>query len=127
MHSGLSRRERQIVDILYLTGEASAEQVREAMADPPSDATVRTLLRILIEKGVVKHRRDGRRFLYQPRKTKSGAGKSALRRVLDVFYSGSVEDALAAHLSDPKTKLDNEQIERLRELIEQAAMQGKRR
>jgi predicted transcriptional regulator len=121
MDKGLSRREREIVEILYANGQASAEQVRAAMSDPPSDATVRTLLRILMEKGVVKHRREGRRFIYRPRTPRSGAGKSALRRVLDVFYRGNLEDAIAAHLSDPKTKLSDDQIERLRVLINEAA------
>ncbi|TWU41079.1 BlaI/MecI/CopY family transcriptional regulator [Novipirellula artificiosorum] len=122
----LSRREREIVDILYAAEEASAAEVRGAMANPPSDATVRTLLRILTEKDVVTHRMEGRRFVYRPQKAKSGAGKSALRRVLNVFYDGSVEDALAAHLTDPKIELDPSQIDRLRDLINDAAKKGKR-
>ena len=120
MDTNLSRREREIVDILFRLENASAGEVREAMSDPPADATVRTILRILVDKGVATYRRDGKRYIYRVKKTKRGAGKSALRRVLDVFYGGSVEDALAAHLSDPKTKLTPEQIERLKALIADA-------
>jgi predicted transcriptional regulator len=117
----LSRRERQIVDVLFERVEASAAEIRGAMSDPPSDATVRTILRILEEKGLVKHRRDGKRFVYRMRKSKAGEGKTALRRVLDVFYGGSVEDALAAHLADPKAQLSAEELQRLREMIDQVA------
>lgn len=115
-----SRRERQIVDILYEHEEATAQLIRESMGDPPSDATVRTILRILEEKGVIKHRVDGKRFVYRVRKSKAGAGKSAMRRVVDIFYSGSIEDALAAHLTDPKADLDKDQLQRLRDLIDEA-------
>ncbi len=121
VRKGLSRRERQIVDILFEHDEASAAQIREAMKDAPSDATVRTILRILEEKGVIKHRRDGKRFVYRVRKSKVGEGKNALRQVFDVFFGGSIEDALAAHLNDPKAKLDAEQLRRLSEMIDQAA------
>ena len=115
-----SKRERQILDILFESNEATASQIRDAMPSPPSDATVRTILRILEEKEAVTHRREGKRFVYRPRKRKSTAGKSAMRRVLDVFYGGSLEDALSAHLTDPKTKLDDETIEGLRRLIADA-------
>lgn len=115
-----SKRERQILDILFASDEATATQIREAMPSPPSDATVRTILRILEEKEAVTHRRDGKRFVYRPRKRKSTAGKSAMQRVLNVFYGGSLEDALSAHLTDPKTNLDNETIENLRRLIAEA-------
>lgn len=119
----LSRRERQMVDILFEREEATAAEIRLAMTDPPSDATVRTILRILEEKGVVKYRRDGKRFVYRVRRSKAGEGKKALRQVFHVFFGGSVEDALAAHLSDPKAKLDSDQLQRLRDMIDQAAKQ----
>ena len=123
MDAGLSRREREILDILYASGEASADHVRSQMTAAPSDASVRTLLRILMNKGFVVYRRDGRRFIYRPKKARSGAGRSAFRRVLDVFYRGNIEDAFAAHLSDPRTELSEDQIQRLRQLIEDAAQQ----
>lgn len=118
--SEFSRRERQILDILFELEEATATQIREAMPDPPSDATVRTILRILEEKDAATHRQDGKKYIYRPRKRKATAGKSAMKRVLDVFYGGSLKDALAAHLADPKTKLDEETIDGLRDLIEEA-------
>ena len=116
----LSRREREIVDILYQKEQATAREVRLAMSGDPSDATVRTLLRILGEKGFVKHRRVGKQFHFRPTHAKKRVAKRALRHVLDVFYAGNVGDALASHLSDPKTVLDDEQIAQLRELIDEA-------
>lgn len=116
--SEFSRRERQILDILFALEEATAAQIREGMDDAPADATVRTLLRVLVEKNAVTYRKDGKRFVYRPRKRKATAGKSALKRVLNVFYDGSIKDALAAHLTDPKTRLDDEAIAELRALID---------
>jgi BlaI family penicillinase repressor len=87
-------------------------------------ATVRTQLRILEEKGVVKHRTAGKRFLYSALVPRKSAAKAALRTVVDVFFGGSVEDALATHLSDPKAKLDAEQLQRLRDLIDQHSSKG---
>ena len=118
--AGYSRRERQILDILFKSNEASAAQIRDAMEDPPTDATVRTILRILVDKGAVAYRKEGKKFVYRPRKRKTNAGKSALQRVLNVFYDGSIQDAVVAHLTDPSTQLDDETIKGLRVLIEQA-------
>ena len=125
--SDFSRRERQILDILFEAEEATAAQIRESMDDPPTDATVRTLLRVLLEKEAVTYRKEGKRFVYRPRKRKAAAGKSALKRVLNVFYGGSIKEAFAAHLMDPKTKLDEETIEELRALIEAAEKNNSRR
>ena len=125
--SEFSRRENQILDILFEAEEATATQIREAMDDAPADATVRTILRILEEKGAVTHRREGKKYVYRPRKRKSSAGKSAMRHVLNVFFEGSLENALAAHFADPKTKLDKEEIEKLRQLIEDADGKDKKR
>ena len=118
--SEFSRRERQILDILFELEEATATQIRQAMDDAPADATVRTILRILEEKDAVTHRQEGKKYVYRPRRRKSSAGKSAMKRVLEVFYGGSLKDALAAHLSDPRTSLDEETIDSLRELIADA-------
>ncbi len=125
--SDFSRRERQILDILFEAEEATAAQIREAMDDAPVDATVRTLLRVLLEKEAVTYRKEGKRFVYRPRKRKATAGKSALKRVLNVFYGGSIKDALAAHLTDPKTELDEDTIDELRALIESAKKQTPRK
>jgi len=115
----LSKRERQIVDLIYQLGEATANEIVEALPIKLANATVRTQLRILEEKGVLKHRQDGKRYVYRAALSRDKAAKSALRRVLDTFFGGSVEDALATHLADPKTKLNANQIERLRSLIDQ--------
>lgn len=89
-----------------------------------ANATVRTQLRVLEAKGAVKHRRDGRKFLFRPSVPRKQAAKSALQKVLDVFFGGSVENALATHLSDPKAKMDAEQFKRLRKLIDEHDSKG---
>ena len=120
----LSRRERQIMDVVYARGEATAAQVGEGLADPPSRTAVRTLLRILEGKGHLKHRREGRQFVYQPTRSRGRAGRSALRRVVDVFFEGSLPGALAAYLSSPGGELTEEERRRLAELIDQARDKG---
>ena len=117
----LSRREREIIDFLYANnGDATAAEVRSALRGSPSDATVRTLLRVLVEKGIVKQRVAGRLYRYRPVQPKKRAAKKAFEHVLDVFFGGSVEEALASHLADPKTELDAETLKRLRLLISEA-------
>lgn len=106
------------MDALFQTGEATAAEVRARLADPPSDSAVRTLLRILEEKGLVEHRTDGRRYVYRPRRSPKVEGRSALRRVLRVFFGGSLEQALVAHFSDPEKRPDDDELRRLRALIE---------
>jgi BlaI family transcriptional regulator, penicillinase repressor len=115
----LSRRERQLMDALFQTGEATAAEVLERMPDPPSYTAVRTMLRILEDKGLIEHRSDGRRYVYKPRLSSRVEGRSAFQRVLRVFFGGSLEQALAAHLSDPGTRLDTQELERMRALIEE--------
>lgn len=115
-----SRRESQILDILFAKSEATAVEIRQAMTDAPSDATVRTILKVLEDKQAVTRRKDGKRFIYRPRKQKATAGKSAMRRVLKVFYEDSLKQALTAHLMDPKTELDPQTIDSLRKLIDDA-------
>jgi len=119
MREDLTRRERQILDVLYRLGEASASEVVEAMPDGLANATVRTQLRFLEEKGAVTYRREGKKFLYRAVKPKKNASKTALRSVLNVFFGGSIEDAVATHLADPKSKLSADQLERLKNLIEE--------
>jgi len=113
----LSRRERQIMDIIYARGQATASQVLRDLADPPTRTAVRTFLRILEQKGHLRHEKSGREFVFRPVHPRSSAGKSALRRLLDVFFEGSIERAVAAHLSEPGAALSAEQIKRLSELI----------
>jgi len=120
----LSRRERQIMDIVYALGEASATEVLGGLPDPPSRTAVRTMLRILEEKGQLKHRKKGREFIYQPTRPRASAGRSALQRVLQTFFDGSLEKAVAVHLSDPKSGLTAEELKRLADVIRQARRKG---
>lgn len=121
----LSRRERQILDIVYARGEATAVQVVADMADPPSRTAVRTLLKILEEKGHLKHRQDGKTYVYQPRRARQQAGQSALRRVLQTFFGGSLEQAVAAHLADEEASLSEDELRRMLSLIRQARKEGR--
>jgi predicted transcriptional regulator len=121
----LSRRERQIMDVVYARGEASAAQVQGGLADAPSYSAVRALLAILVQKGHLKHRVDGGRYIYLPTRRRSHAGRSALRRVLDTFYEGSLEKAVAALLQGSEANLTGEELARLGELIEQARKEGR--
>jgi BlaI family transcriptional regulator, penicillinase repressor len=119
----LSKRERQIMDAVYARGEATVAQVLEGIPDPPMRGALRTLLRILEHKGHLTHRKQGREFIYRPTRPRGQAGRSALGRVLDVFFGGSLGDAVAAHLSDPRraARLTPEELRRLSDLIENAA------
>ena len=122
----LSRRERQIMDVVYSHGEASATRVLEGIPDPPSRAAVRTMLRILEDKGNLKHVKRGREFIYRPIRPRKRAGQSAMRRVLSTFFDGSLEQAVAAHLGDSAAELSTEELNRLAELIRHAGTKGKR-
>ena len=117
---GLSRRERQIMDAIYARGEATAADVLGGLPDPPSKTAVRTLLRILEEKGHLTHRSEGLTYVYRPSKPRGRAGRSALNRVLRTFFDGSLEKAVAAHLGDSATELSPEELSRLADVIEQA-------
>jgi BlaI family penicillinase repressor len=121
---GLSRRERQIMAAVYAAGECSAEQVRSALLDPPTLTAVRTLIRILERKGHLKHRKAARHFVYRPARPPKQAAHAAFRQVLATFFSGSVERAFAAHLADPKSKIDADELTRLRDLIDAASRKG---
>jgi BlaI family transcriptional regulator, penicillinase repressor len=120
----LSRRERQIMETIYARGEASAAQVQEQLPDPPSYSAVRALLAILVEKGHLRHRSEQGRYIYAPTRRRAKAGRSALVRVLETFYEGSLERAVAALLQS-NSKLTAEELKRLGELIEQARQEGR--
>ena len=121
----LSRRERQIMDILYAQDGATTMEVWRAMPDAPTDMAVRRLLHILEEKGHVRRRRRGREFVYVPKRPKGQAGRDALRHVLDTFFGGALDDALAAHLTEKQSDVTPEQLQRIHELIEQARREGR--
>ena len=113
------------MEIVYARGEATAAQVREQMADPPSYSTVRKQLTILVERGHLKHREEERKYVYRPTKTRHKAGKSALIRVVKTFYEGSLEKAVAALLQGSDTKVSDKELNKLTKLIEEARWDGK--
>jgi predicted transcriptional regulator len=121
----LSRRERQIMDVIYARGEAKAADVVAGLPDPPSKTAVRTLLRILEDKGHLTHRQEGVTYVYRPSRPRGRAGRTALRRVLDTFFDGSLERAVAAHLGDAAAGVSAAELERLADLIEQARRKGR--
>jgi BlaI family transcriptional regulator, penicillinase repressor len=121
----LSRRERQIMDIVYAQGEASAAAVHAALPDPPSYSAVRALLAILVDKGHLKHRTEQGRYIYVPTRRRAQVGRSALRRVLDTFFEGSLEKAVAALLQGSDANLTADELQRLGQIIEQARKEGR--
>jgi len=122
---GLSRRERQIMDILYQCGKSSASEVREAMADAPSYSAVRAMLRILEEKGHVKHQAEGLKYVYLPTVTADKAKRSAVKHLVETFFQNSPEQVVAALLDVSSTRLTREELDRMAEMIEQARKEGK--
>ena len=121
----LSRRERQIMDVLHTKGEANAAEVLDALPDPPGYSAVRALLRILEAKGHVRHRRAGARYVYLPRTSPDLARRSALRRVVSTFFQGSAAQAMAALLETSDTELSDTELSRLQELIKKARKEGR--
>ena len=116
----LGRRERQIMDILYKLGQATAEQVREALPDAPTNSAVRGMLRLLEEKGFVTHDWDGPRHTYRPTADPAQVQKSAARHLLQTFFNNSMESAVAAMLGVADRSLTAEELDRLSSLIDQA-------
>jgi predicted transcriptional regulator len=123
-HLDLSRRERQIVDILYSQGRATAAEVQAALPDPPSYSAVRAMLRILEEKGHIRHEQDGPRYVYAPTIGRDNAKRSALHHMLQTFFDGSAEQAISALLDDGAARLSDAELDRLARLIDQARNSG---
>jgi predicted transcriptional regulator len=123
--AGLSRRERQAMDVVYRLGRATAAEVREGMPDPPGYSAVRAMLRVLEEKGHVKHGQDGPRYVYRPAVPREKAGRSAMRQLVRTFFGGSAEQAVAALIDGADAKLSNEELERIARLIERARAEGR--
>jgi predicted transcriptional regulator len=123
--ANLSRRERQIMDIVYREGQATATEVLAAMPDPPSYSAVRAMLRVLENKGHLRHVPDGTRYVYRPTLPRERAGRPALENVLQTFFDGSTEKAVAALLDLSRSELSPEELDRLSELIEQARTEGR--
>ena len=125
MEKALSRRERQIMDIIYELKEASALQVMERLPSAPGYSAVRALLRVLENKGHLSHRQDGPRYVYMPKTSKDMARRSELRHVLKTFFDNSTEEAVAALLAISETGLTEEEYSRIAALIEKAREEGR--
>ncbi len=124
--TNLSRRERQIMNVLHAEGSATVATVQAKLPDPPTDMAVRRLMHILEEKGHVKRlRKEGREVIYAPAQSKARAGLNALKLVLDTFFGGAVDEALAAHLTRKDSMLTDEQTARIQKLIDEAKREGR--
>ena len=121
----LTRRERQIMEVVFARGEASAREILGEIPDPPGYSSVRKLLGILVEKGRLKQRQEGKRLIYSATQTRGRAARGALQKLLDVFYGGSVEEAVSGLISLKRKELDRVQLARLAALIEQAQSESK--
>ena len=120
----LSRREREVMEILHRQGDATAASIREAMEDPPTDAAVRSTLRILVEKGHATFEAQGPRYVYRPTVPRADARRSALESMLSVFFDGSAESAVAA-LLEMRGRLTPAEKRRLKQMIDRAAEEGR--
>jgi BlaI family transcriptional regulator, penicillinase repressor len=120
----LSRRERQIMDVLYKAGKATAADVRAGLPEAPSDSAVRTLLRILEDKGHIRHELDGPRYVYIPTVRRDTAKRSALKHVVNTFFDGSASQVMAALFEMSPRDLGDEELARLRQLIDHAKREG---
>ena len=123
--SGLSRRERQIMDFLFQKGKGSVSDVMEGITDPPSYSAVRAMLRTLEEKGHVRHEEEGRAYVYLPTIRRDSARRTALTHLLRTFFDNSAEQAMAALLDLKGTKLSEAELDRMVERIEQAKKEGR--
>jgi predicted transcriptional regulator len=121
----LSRRERQVLDAIYRAGRATCAEVQKTMTDPPSYSAVRTFLRILEDKKIVRHEQDGARYVYIPTVEKARASRSALRHVLNTFFAGSVTQAISALLDEDSKHLSEQDWQRLSAMIEEARREEK--
>ena len=120
-----SRRERQIMDILYAHDGATTMEVWREIPNPPTDMAVRRLLHILEEKGHLRRRKRGREFVYVPKRSKRQVGRAALQHVINTFFEGALDEALAAHLAKKQSDVTPEQLQRIHELIAQARNEGR--
>ena len=123
--SHLSRRERQIMDVLYKASRATAAEVQAGMPDPPGYSAVRAMLRILEDKGHVGHIADGARFVYEPVTPRDTARRSALRHLVQTFFDGSTEDAMAALIDSADGKLGKRELKHLARRIAEAREEGR--
>jgi predicted transcriptional regulator len=125
-HSTLSRRERQIMDVLYRRGRATAAEVMQDLTGDPHSSTVRTQLRVLEDKGHVRHEEEGLRYVYMPAMPRHAARKSALRHLVETFFDGSTEKAVAALLGREGSRLSDDELDRIADLIAKTRKEGSR-
>ena len=125
LFTNLSRRERQIMEVLYRDGTATATEVLAKIPDPPSYSAVRAMLRVLENKGHVRHASEGTRYVYTPTLPRERAGGPALANVLETFFDGSTEKAVAALLDMSPQGLSEDELDRLSQLIDQARQEGR--
>jgi predicted transcriptional regulator len=116
----LSAREREILDLVYRLGQATATQVIAAMKQPPSRSAVRTFLKILEDKGYLKHKKEGREYVFIATRSRESVGRKAVLHVLETFFGGSLSNAVASYLAKPGQEIDSEELKKLEELIEAA-------
>ena len=121
----LSRRERQIMDVLYRCGRATVVEVREAIPDAPSYSSIRTILRILEEKGHISHLLESGRYVYAPRVKRERATRFALQHLLDTFFGGSAEKAVVTLLDESANSLSEEELDRIEQMVEKARKGGR--
>jgi BlaI family penicillinase repressor len=121
----LSRRERQIMDVLYRAGKATAAAVHQALPDPPSYSAVRATLRILEEKGHVRHETEDLRYVYKPSVSRDRAKRSALRHLLHTFFDGSISQVMASLIDLSPSGLDERELQRVRRLVDEARSKGR--
>jgi predicted transcriptional regulator len=124
-HLNLSRRERQIMDAIYRLGRATAAEVLENMPEPPGYSAVRAMLRLLEEKGYLRHDQEGTRYVYLPTLSRDKARQSALKQLVQTFFDNSTEQAVSALLDMSKSRMSDEELERLSALIEKAKTEGR--
>ena len=115
-----SRRERQIMQVIFANGKATAKEVVAAIPDPPSKTAVRTLLTILVDKGALKYERVGREFVYSPSESRESVGRGALNNILNTFFGGSIENLIASHFSGPDASIDESELNRIQKMIRDA-------
>ena len=125
-HASLTRRERQIMDVLYRRGRATAAEVMEDVSGEPNYSTVRTQLRVLEEKGHVRHEEQGLRYIYMPAVPRRAARKSALKHLMDTFFDGSAEQVVAAVLGGEAARLSEDDLRRIADLVEKARKESAR-
>jgi BlaI family transcriptional regulator, penicillinase repressor len=121
----LSRRERQIMDILFARGRATGQEIQESLLDKPNYSSVRTILRVLERKGYVRHVEEGLRYVYEPTVAREAASRSALQRIIRTFFDGSAKEAVAALLDPAAFHLTAKELSELAKIIDRAKKEGK--